>query len=400
MGEEQVKPWNMFAQQNQQQVVVSGQAQGATVQDFTEGKKAANSQAQGYGANPAPVSQPSVQSVAQPVVQQTPAKNMAESGGIFGTGQRQQQNKPAITSMDELAAAIGYTSPEQEEKLRKASVANQRILALGDALRHIGNIATTINYAPSQQFNNPVQEEYARYERGKALRDKANQTYLTYQQAKAAQDAKQRQWEMQFRYNAAKDAANLKAQQDYHNATIAERARQADQNLAFNKDKQKATEDRWKHQDAETQRYHKAQTGLGYAKLKETKRHNNVIETKTGNGRTGSPYTIPTKEGYLEMARDLNTNQIGKKALFAEMKNAGIIDDVWETRYNNMFSSEAQAALLNTAISQWLMTDEDAPTYMQEHFNAKRYGNSGSTGTMPGVGGGGGSSNTMPGVRN
>lgn len=119
---------------------------------------------------------------------------------------QQQQNKPAITNMDELAAAMGYTSPEQEEKLRKASVANQRILALGDALRHIGNIATTINYAPSQQFNNPVQEEYARYERGKALRDKANQTYLTYQQAKAAQDAKQRQWEMQFRYNAAKDA--------------------------------------------------------------------------------------------------------------------------------------------------------------------------------------------------
>lgn len=381
-GIEQQQRYNLFRS--------PGQVQGETPQQFAAGKQAANSQAQGYGANPAPVSQPPVQSVAQPVVQQTPARKT----------QGTVQNKPAITNMDELAAAMGYTSPEQEDKLRKASVANQRILALGDALRHIGNIATTINYAPSQQFNNPVQEEYARYERGKALRDKANQTYLTYQQAKAAQDAKQRQWEMQFRYNAAKDAANLKAQQDYHNATIAERARQADQNLAFNKDKQKATEDRWKRQDAETQRYHKAQTGLGYARLKETKRHNNVIETKTGNGRTGSPYTLPTKEGYLEMARDLNTNQIGKKALFAEMKSAGIIDDVWETRYNNMFSSEAQAALLNTAISQWLMTDEDAPTYMQEHFNAKRYGNSGSTGTMPGVGGGGGSSNTMPGVRN
>lgn len=392
------EPYNLFARQkmagypnsqNQQQVVVPGNIQGATVQDFAAGKQAANSQAQGYGANPITPMEPAKK--VEPVKQVKPVERVTQQ---------------PITTMEDLAKAMGYTSPEEENRIRKASVANQRILALGDALRHIGNIYHTVNYAPSQQFNNPVQEERQRYLQGKALRDKANLTYMNYMQAKAAQDQKMRQWEAeqaakerQFRYNAAKDAANLKAQQDYHNATIAERARQADQNLAFNKDKQKATEDRWKRQDAETQRYHKAQTGLGYARLKETKRHNNVIETKTGNGRTGSPYTLPTKEGYLEMARDLNTNQIGKKALFAEMKNAGIIDDVWETRYNNMFSSEAQAALLNTAISQWLMTDEDAPTYMQEHFNAKRYGNSGSTGTMPGVGGGG-SSNTMPGVRN
>lgn len=116
------------------------------------------------------------------------------------------QQPKTIASTEDLAAAMGYTSPEQEEKMRKASLMNRRILAVGDALRHIGNIANTINYAPAQKFNSPVQEEELRYQRGKLLRDKANSTYLTYQMQKAKQDAQQRQWEMQFGYNAAKDA--------------------------------------------------------------------------------------------------------------------------------------------------------------------------------------------------
>jgi hypothetical protein len=106
---------------------------------------------------------------------------------------------------------------------------NQRILAIGDAIRHIGNIANTVNYAPAQQFNSPVAEEQARYERGKALRDRANQQFYTYQQQKAAQDRAAAKMEREFmlkladdkrkealndarisRYNAqnAKDAAN------------------------------------------------------------------------------------------------------------------------------------------------------------------------------------------------
>lgn len=105
--------------------------------------------------------------------------------------------------MDYLASL--YTSPEQEERLRKASVNRQRILAVGDALRHIGNIYHTVNYAPSQQFNKPWEDEYTRYQTQKTVRDTANQKYLAYQQAKAAQDAKQKQWEATFAFNTAKD---------------------------------------------------------------------------------------------------------------------------------------------------------------------------------------------------
>lgn len=113
-----------------------------------------------------------------------------------------------ITSTEQLAAAMGYTSPQEEERLRKASVTNQRILAIGDALRHIGNIANTVRYAPSQQFNSPVTDEIARYERGKALRDKANATLLTYQQQKAAQERAERKLEAQIKKQEADAARN------------------------------------------------------------------------------------------------------------------------------------------------------------------------------------------------
>jgi hypothetical protein len=116
-----------------------------------------------------------------------------------------ESQQPVITSMDDLAQAIGYTTPEQEEKMRKASVMNQRISAVGDAIRHIGNIANTVNYAPAQQLNNPVLEEQARYEKSKALRDRANQIYLNYQQKKAAQDFAQKKWEQEYALKQADD---------------------------------------------------------------------------------------------------------------------------------------------------------------------------------------------------
>lgn len=114
--------------------------------------------------------------------------------------------------MDYLASL--YTSPEQEEKIRKSSVANQRIMAVADALRHIGNIYNTVNYAPAQQLNSPVAESTQRYLQGRALRDAANQRYFSYQQAKAAQDAKQRQWEADYGLKAANAASQAAYRQE------------------------------------------------------------------------------------------------------------------------------------------------------------------------------------------
>jgi hypothetical protein len=80
-------------------------------------------------------------------------KSNASAGGVVSPA---TPRYTPITSTEQLAAAMGYTSPQEEERLRKASVTNQRIMAIGDALRHIGNIANTVRYAPSQQFNSPV----------------------------------------------------------------------------------------------------------------------------------------------------------------------------------------------------------------------------------------------------
>ena len=81
-----------------------------------------------------------------------------------------------------------FTPPEEEERKRRASIANQRIAAVGDALRHIGNIYYTTKGAPAQKFNNPVKEEEDRYQKEKAIRDRNNQYYMTYQRAKERQE--------------------------------------------------------------------------------------------------------------------------------------------------------------------------------------------------------------------
>lgn len=152
-----------------------------------------------------------IQQPATDIVQQEqqPVKTQSAQTTIRKT-EKTAHTMPAIDMNDPTSGmdAISqmYTSPQEEERLRRASVANRRILAVGDALRHIGNIYNTVRYAPAQKLNSPVVEEQARYEKGKALRDAANLRYYSYQQAKAAQDAKARQWEQQFRYNQAKDA--------------------------------------------------------------------------------------------------------------------------------------------------------------------------------------------------
>ncbi|MBR1447859.1 MAG: DUF4200 domain-containing protein [Prevotella sp.] len=134
-------------------------------------------------------------------------------GTVAGEGvavvqpQTERPQRRAVGAVDPTSSTSGMdavssmlTTPQQEEKIRRASIANQRIMALGDALRHVGNIYHTVNYAPSQKFNSPVTEEYERYQKGKAVRDAANLKYYTYQQQKAAQDARAKQWETEANY--------------------------------------------------------------------------------------------------------------------------------------------------------------------------------------------------------
>lgn len=366
-----------------EQPIVPGNVQGETVDEFAQGK---------FNNGRPNLFAP----VQKPASTEAPKKVITDSKPVPSDMETGNRISNPIRNTDELAAAMDYTTPEQEERLRKASVANQRIMAVADALRHIGNIANTVNYAPSQQFNNPVLEEQARYEKGKAMRDKANQIYLTYQQQKAEQDRKARQWEAEqqakrdqwnatFRYNAARDAASL-----------AEKARQADQTLAFNKDRQKATEERWKRQDEETRSYHRAQTGLGYARLNETKRHNGVMEsnrtptkTKTGGG---NGYIYSTKNGSVTIPADyLSKNKINRISLLTAMERAGAVDKEWRDNFDRaIWNKEMQDEMLDDAMSNWLMTDDAAEEYMVKHLKGQSAYTDNSKQHIEGFGGGGG----------
>lgn len=190
---------NLFAQQKMQNYPTAasvvqkapGQVIGETPEQFAAGKQAANSSYNGTKQAVQPV-----QPVYTPVVPQR--QNYVP----------QQQIDPN-SSTDGVDSILGhFTSPQEEEKYRKASVARQRIMAVGDALRHIGNIYHTTRYAPSQKFNMPAEAERKRYLQEKSLRDKANQRIISYQQAKQKLDNDHNRWEQQFKYNMAKDAAN------------------------------------------------------------------------------------------------------------------------------------------------------------------------------------------------
>jgi hypothetical protein len=284
------------------------------------------------------------------------------------------------SGMDALAQM--YTSPEQEEKIRRSSVANQRILAVADALRHIGNIYNTSRYAPSQKFTSPVSDERTRYQQGKALRDAANYRYLSYQQARAAQDAKNRQWEATFNYNAARDAAKLNAQQEYWKNTLDERKRAADMANALGIRKADDAFKLGQERNRETERSHRVneglrrrQVGIAASNLALNREKFDWRRTNGGGGRGSNPYTYPTMNGYITLGRDLNTNRVGKKALFGELKKKGIIDNVWERDYDSTYIDPSQKeAMLNTAISQWLMNDPTASSYMEKHFGAQYHG--------------------------
>lgn len=316
------QPYNLFAQQKQQgynsyqqpqqQVTAPYNPMGETVQDFAAGKQAANSQAQGYGANPVTTTQ---------TFTQPQNNNVVANGGTTTAGGTQ---KP-ITSMEDLATAMGYTSPKQEEKLRKASVANQRILAVGDALRHIGNIFNTVRYAPAQKFNSPVQEEYERYQRGKALRDKANLTYLNYQQQKAIQDAKQKQWEQQFRYNAAKDAATAQALKEYREAGLKEKGRQFDEGLAYRAKNDEANRKQRGEHYKEQERQGRQRIGIAAQNSRNMETHRQWVRENKGKGGSAGVAPLDTPKGQITPNGRSYSNQLLQ--MFDYARSRGLVKE-------------------------------------------------------------------------
>lgn len=115
-----------------------------------------------------------------------------------------------------------YGNPEDDAKREKTNKQKLAILAVGDAIRNLGNIYHTTKYAPSQKFNEPVKEEYARQLNEDKLqlarRQKAIEMYQNYAKQQADLYYKSRDDERKQR------AAVLAENEDKRKQGAAERA--------------------------------------------------------------------------------------------------------------------------------------------------------------------------------
>lgn len=354
LRQQQEKLAGIAQQQQMAQQRTPGQVVGETPEQFAAGKAAANSQAAGYNlfqqrqtvaAKPQPTQQP------QSVVQQTaPVKTTPVV-----------DPNSATSGMDAVIANM-YTSPEQEEKMRKASVANQRILAIGDALRHIGNIYNTVNYAPSQQFNKPWEEEQTRYEKGKAVRDAANARYLSYQQAKVAQDAKQKQWEMDFQLklgDAARKAGYTEAQIQNMKDRLAQQKAYQDAQIGLGKERNANTV---RHQKV-LEKQGQQRIGIASQNARNAETHRQWIRENKGKGSGAGVAPLDTPKGRITPNGRSYSNQLLQMFDYAKSKGYVQESDVAKRLREMGFGKDQSDNVKRQMVMDLLRTNQDMGDY-------------------------------------
>ena len=352
----------------QQQQPVANTVANPDVQAFAQGKAAANTTPNLFRT---PVTEPEIRAaMSRPaVIQRSTTSQQQQSTGNGSKGfvapQNDKQNKP-ITSMEELARAMGYTDPREEERMRKASLMNQRILAVGDALRHIGNIANTVNYAPAQQFNSPVAEEQARYEKGKAMRDRANQQYIAYQQAKAKQDAEQKRWEQQFGLQ--------KENAEALNAYRKEQARIAEQKAANEKEYRAADLARKTKADEDAAKHRNRMAGIAGMNAQTGRMRANAyikyLQEKGAGGKGGSQYDFATPNGTITMPK--NFNQTQKDQVLAKFDKYIDRSEMQKQMMALGLNTQDPAQVRNFQFAKMLQEHQDVADYVSEKFRGKQ----------------------------
>lgn len=240
----------------------------------------------------------------EPTVQTTPAastwrgKTSAPDGGFFDWAGRT------------------YTTPEQEAQYKRQSMSRMGIMALGDALRHLGNIYHTTKYAPSQQFNAPVQQEYAMYKAGKAERDKDN---YAIQQQKLAQA----KWDADQAYKAAQlgwKERDYKLKQDAAERAIAKDKQNQEnweKNFEANQAKIKHDQERQAKVDEFNQWAKKQDLGLkaqrnAIAQYSATHRSRGGGGSRGGGSGRGTTdgYHISGRYGHLGRKKELSAREV------------------------------------------------------------------------------------------
>lgn len=178
-------------------------------------------------------------------------------------------------------------SDAEEEPYKKKNESKKKLLALADALRHIGNLFYVNKGATPQQFNSPVLMQEQRYQQEKAEREKkrALQTKTAMDKAKMDADA------------AYKDAVLGMKQNDFMRNVY-------NDNRRYGLDKDKFA---WQ-KDKDTQ-----SLGLKKQGLEETVRHNkaNEAQGRERNAIARQRLAIARAKEAIE-ARDAGPGSLGK----------------------------------------------------------------------------------------
>lgn len=280
----------------------------------------------------------------------------------------------ATSGMDAVNAML--TTPAEEERLRKASVANQRIMAIGDALRHIGNIYHTVRYAPSQKLSSPVQDEVARYERGKALRDAANLRYYSYQQQKAAQDAKQRQWEAEYGLKVA-DAARKAGYTEAQIKNMQERLKAQKENWAATLGLRKSLGEA---AQKERERHNKVSEGQGHQRIVIADRNSRNAEShrqwirqnKGGGSGSGGAAPLDTPQGQVIPNARNYSNQLLQGFDFARSKGLVKESDVAKRLRELGYGKDQSDNVKRQMVMDLLRTNPDMGDYFVNRLGWQR----------------------------
>ena len=302
----------------------------------------------------------------------------------------QNPNDPAGGFFD--YAGRTFTTPEQEQKYAKQSKTRMGIVALADALRHLGNIYHTTKYSPSQQFNSPVQQEYALYKQGKAERDKDN--YMIQQQR-----LQQAKWEAEQAYKAATlgwkakdyaikeraaDRADAKAKQDQENWQKNFEANQGWRD--YQKERQTKMDDHRIENDKANLDIKRQHLAVSWANLQETRaQHAWTRQNSGGGGGTAAAgkQKVFFSGKYGDVSRSQNLTLDEGVSMVKQMRDMG-----WVTpqKYNEYMSAlnngdaNSLDALLNGRVSTGgkgatggiiqaaLQYHPEAATWLNKHY--------------------------------
>lgn len=199
-----------------------------------------------------------------------------------------------------LVEAIAKNKAEEESAAKRARQI-LAITAIGDAIRHAGNIAFTSDSAPAQIYNyNPALDVDTRYRTDKATREK----YAQLEQTRLMNEAKMKSDAYYKAWNAKQKQASGILSAGQKKAAIMQKDASDDYTRKKNAKEFKYKKEENDRKFTETQRMHdntirhqKVLEGQGATRIALSKERNAIERKKAANGGSGGGRYITTAKG-------------------------------------------------------------------------------------------------------